>query len=147
MKTLIVVLGLAGIATAGALQDAAKPTVAVKSTDVKWGEHPFIKDAHLCVQGGDPAKGSSVLLMRFPKGMTVPAHWHTSDEVVTVVSGRAIFGSGETVDAAKGVELGVGSYINIPGKNPHWAIVQEELVISVTMTQAADIHICGEAKK
>jgi quercetin dioxygenase-like cupin family protein len=84
--------------------------------------------------------------MKFPKGMTIPAHWHTSSETVTVVGGSGTFGSGETVDAAKGTELGAGSYLVIPGKAPHWAVVKEELVISVTLDKPADFHLCGEKK-
>ena len=30
------------------------------------------------------AKGPSVVMMKFPKGTTIPAHWHTSGETVTV---------------------------------------------------------------
>lgn len=144
--TMFAALVIAGIATASAVQDAAKPTVVVKAADAKWGDHPFVKGGKLCVMSGDPHAGNSVLMMQFPKGMTIPAHWHTSDEVVTVVSGLAIFGAGEVVDAAKGTEVGPGSYAVIPGKNPHWAIVKEDLVITVTMNLPADFHACGEKK-
>jgi quercetin dioxygenase-like cupin family protein len=146
MKSLIALLAGSVAVTAWGLQDSPKETVVVRAADVKWGDHPFVKGAQMCVQHGDPAKGPSVLLMKFPKGMTIPAHWHTSDEAVTVVSGSAVFGSGETVDASKGTELGVGSYIIIPGTKPHWAVATSELVLTVTLTKAADFHPCGEKK-
>jgi quercetin dioxygenase-like cupin family protein len=154
MKAILLSLAMVGVGASTVLQDPPKPaaqnpareTVVVKAADIKWGEHPFVKGAKMCVQSGDPAKGPAVLLMKFPKGMTVPAHWHTSDETVTVVSGSAVFGTGETVDAAKGSELGAGSYMIIPGKNPHWAIAKEEFVISVAVDKAADFHLCGEKK-
>jgi quercetin dioxygenase-like cupin family protein len=117
--------------------------VLTKPSEIQWGEHPFIKGAKLAVQSGDPGKGASVLLMKFPKGMTIPAHTHTSDETVTLISGSGIFGGGETVDAKQGTLLAQGAFITIPGKAPHWAIVKEELVFTVTLDKAADFHLCG----
>lgn len=146
MKSVISLMAAAVVVAAGVSQDPPKETVVVRAADVKWGDHPFVKGAQMCVQHGDPGKGPSVLLMKFPKGMTIPAHWHTSDEAVTVVSGSAVFGSGETVDASKGTELGAGSYIIIPGTNPHWAVAKSELVITATLTKPADFHACGEKK-
>lgn len=115
----------------------------VRAADVPWGPHPFLKGAFLAVQSGDPGAGPSVLLMKFPKGMTIPPHTHTASETVTLVSGAGLFGGGETVDAAKGTTLGHGSFIAIPGGAPHWAIAKEELVICVVMDKAADFHPCG----
>jgi quercetin dioxygenase-like cupin family protein len=125
---------------------APKEALVVTAANVKWGPHPFIDGAKMAVQSGDPLKGPSVLLMKFPKGMTIPAHWHTATETVTLVAGVALLGTGETVDAAKGAEVGVGSYAVIPGKLPHWAIAKEELVISVALDKAADFTACGAKK-
>lgn len=136
-------LGL--LVSLGALPfERAQDTVLVKASDTKWAEHPFVKGAHLAVQSGDPSKGPSVLLMKFPKGMTIPPHTHTSDETVTVVSGRAVLGQGETVDVSKGTEVGPGSYGFIPGNAPHWGVVQEDFVITVTLNRPADFHLCGK---
>lgn len=154
MKLALFLLLATGAAAPALVQDASKPSapqaaresVLVKAGAVKWADHLFVKGAKMCVASGDPAKSGAVVLMKFPKGMTIPAHWHTSDETVTVVSGSAIFGSGETVDAAAGTELGAGSYLVIPGKNPHWAVVKEELVFTVTFDKPADFHACGEGK-
>ena len=100
----------------------------------------------MAVQSGDPAKGPCVVLMKFPKGMTVPAHFHTANETVTVVSGVGLFGTGETVDATKATEIVSGSFAVIPGKNPHWAIAKEDFVISVAMDKAADFTPCAAKK-
>jgi quercetin dioxygenase-like cupin family protein len=125
---------------------AAQEPVVTKAADVKWGDHPAIKGAMLAVQSGDPAKGACVLMMKFPKGLTIPAHTHTASEVVTVVSGTALFGSGETVDLSKGTELSAGSFILVPSKSPHWAYAKEEFIITVNFSQAVDFHLCGEKK-
>ncbi|MFZ1376489.1 MAG: cupin domain-containing protein [Geothrix sp.] len=141
MKRVLLACLSLGVLSLGAAEGAL-----VKAADTKWGAHPFIKGGQLAVQSGDPTKGPSVLLMKFPKGMTIPAHTHTADETVTILSGSAIFGGGETVDKAKGTRLGAGGYLFIPGQSPHWAVVQQELVFTVTMSQAADFHLCGAAK-
>ena len=85
-------------------------------------------------------------MMKFPKGITIPAHTHTANEVVTVVSGTAIFGSGVKADPSKGAELSAGSFILVPGKSPHWAIAKEEFIITVNFSGAVDFHLCGEKK-
>jgi len=142
MKTaLLAILSLVAVA-----QDAAKDPVVTKAADVKWGDHPSVKGAFLAVQSGDPAKGACVVMMKFPKGLAIPAHTHTASEVVTVVSGTAVFGSGETADPSKGSELSAGSFILVPAKAPHWAFAKEEFIISVNFNQAVDFHLCSEKK-
>lgn len=125
---------------------AAQEPVVTRASDVKWGDHPSIKGAFLAVQSGDPAKGACVVMMKFPKGITIPAHTHTASEVVTVVSGTAIFGSGVKADPSKGTELTGGSFILVPAKSPHWAIAKEEFIITVNFSQAVDFHLCEEGK-
>ena len=140
-------LALLACLSVGALSlGAAEGGALVQATDTKWGEHPFVKGAQLAVQSGDPSKGPAVMLMKFPKGMTIPAHTHTSDETVTVLAGRAVFGEGESIDVTKGTSAGAGSYLVIPGKRPHWAVVKEELIFTVTMNQAADFHLCAPGR-
>ena len=93
MKTSLIAI----LASVALFPGVAQEPVITKAADVKWGDHPSVKGALLAVQSGDPAKGACVLLMKFPKGLTVPAHTHSASEVVTVVSGSALFGSGETI--------------------------------------------------
>ena len=125
---------------------ATQDPVVTKAADVKWGDHPSVKGAFLAVQSGDPAKGACVVMMKFPKGLTIPAHTHSASEVVTVVSGTAIFGSGTKADPSKGTELGAGSFIQVPAKSPHWAVAKEEFIITVNFSQAVDFHLCEEGK-
>ena len=137
---------IAILATVAMLPRAAQEPVITKAADVKWGDHPSIKGAWLAVQSGDPAKGACVVMMKFPKGIVIPPHTHTASEVVTVVSGTAIFGSGEKIDLSKGSELGAGSFILVPGKSPHWAVAKEEFIITVNFSQAVDFILCEEKK-
>ena len=140
---------LALIATLAALALSprlAQEPVVTKAADVKWGDHPSVKGAFLAVQSGDPAKGACVVMMIFPKGLTIPAHTHTASEGVTVVSGTAIFGSGVKADPSKGTELSAGSFIQFPAKSSHWAIAKEEFIITVNIGQAVDFHLCEEGE-
>jgi len=139
--TLIAILSAVALSSS-----VAQDPVVTKAADVKWGDHPNLKGAFLAVQSGDPAKGACVVMMKFPKGLTIPAHTHTAGEVVTVVSGTAIFGSGTKVDPSKGAELSAGGFIQVPAKSPHWAIAKEEFVITVNFSQAVDFHLCEEGK-
>ena len=140
-------ISLMAILLAAALTPCgAQDPVVTKAADVKWGDHPSVKGALLAVQSGDPSKGACVLMMKFPKGLTIPAHTHTASEVVTVVSGTAIFGSGVKADPSKGTELSAGSFIQVPAKSPHWAIAKEEFIITVNFSQAVDFHLCEEKK-
>ena len=159
MKTALLSLVIAGSFSPIVLQDPvkkdpAKPepvsspkeTVVVKVADIKWVDNPNVAGAKMAVESGDPAKGPAVVMMKFPKGMTVPAHWHTASETVTVISGSGTFGTGETVDASKGTEVSSGCYMIIPSKNPHWAIAKEELVISIALDKPVDFNLCGAKK-
>ena len=142
MKVVLLALLVAGAAFPSPPHEVAL----TRGQDIAWGEHPFIKGGMLAVQSGDPSKGPSVLLMKFPKGLTIPPHIHTSDETVTIVSGSGVFGGGELVDLKKGTELASGSYISIPGKSPHWAVVKDELIMTVSLNLPADFHLCGDKK-
>jgi quercetin dioxygenase-like cupin family protein len=153
VKVALVSVLLAGVVAASALQDPVKPApqappkdtvTIVKAANVKWVDHPSLPGAKMAIETGDPAKGPAVFMLKFPKGMTIPAHWHSAMETATIVSGFAVFGTGETVDAAKGTEVGVGSYMNIPAKSPHWAIAKEDLIVTVATDKATDFHLCGE---
>jgi len=139
--TLIAILAVVALSSR-----AAQDPVVTKAADVKWGDHPSVKGAFLAVQSGDPAKGACVVMMKFPKGLTIPAHTHTASEVVTVVSGTAIFGSGVKADPSNGNELSAGSFIQVPAKSPHWAFAKEEFIITVNFSQAVDFFPCAEKK-
>ena len=59
----------------------------VRSGDLKWT--PIIKGCDLAAVSGDPnAEGSPfVVRLRCAAGAKIPAHWHPTDENVTVLKG------------------------------------------------------------
>jgi quercetin dioxygenase-like cupin family protein len=114
--------------------------------DVKWTEVPDLgKGAMRHEPYGDGKKGPHVFTLRFPAGVVRPPHWHGSDECVTVLSGKVLFGQGEKLDEAKAVEVPAGGYVIVPAKVPHWLITREEAVFTVTVNGPRDIFYVNPA--
>jgi hypothetical protein len=70
---------IAILAAVAVFPRAAQDPVVTKAADVKRGPHPSVTGAF--------AKGACVVMMKFPKGLTIPAHTHTSNEVVSTSGG------------------------------------------------------------
>jgi uncharacterized RmlC-like cupin family protein len=69
-----------------------------------------------------------------PANVSIAAHMHRDDRVVTVVSGVWYFGYGSRADASLLKELPHGSFYTEPGGVPHFA---------QTRSQAVIVHITG----
>jgi quercetin dioxygenase-like cupin family protein len=83
---------------------------------------------------GDPTKpGIYVVYSKFPAGMRTPVHFHPDDRVVTVVSGAAYVGYGDTFDEKELKAMPTGSVYTEPSKVPHynWAKDGELLLLIV----------------
>ena len=86
-----------------------KPPVLAQSAGLKWGPAPdaLPKGATMTVVAGDPTKsGPYILRAKVPAGYRVMAHWHPTDENVTVLSGTAAFGMGDAVNEADAKKAG-----------------------------------------
>ena len=127
---------------------SAAPIRTTAAKDVKWEPSPGMAPGILTVlQYGDPAVGPYIILLKFPAGTFNPPHWHTADEVVTILSGSIITGEGETVDEARGKAVGPGGYFLIPGKTAHWGKVpQGDIVLTRLGNGPRDIHYFGAKK-
>lgn len=127
------------------LTDTAPGTEPLKITltkDVKWEPSPGMAPGMMTtLQYGDPSKGPYIIFLKFPAGTFNPPHWHSADEVVTILSGSIITGEGEKADDAKGKEVGPGGYFLIPAKTPHWGKVPSgEIVLTRLGNGPRDIH-------
>ncbi len=88
------------VGAAVAQQAKAPSQIVVTAAELKWGEPPpaFEKGASFTVVSGDPGKaGIFVVRLKMPAGYKVAAHWHPTDEHVTVISGTFAIGIGENV--------------------------------------------------
>ena len=69
----------------------ADPAGPLQASEMKWGPAPpvLLKGAELAVLAGDPGKeGPVTVRLKMPKDYAIPAHWHPTDERVTVISGE-----------------------------------------------------------
>ena len=127
----------------GSHAKAAEKTKAVTilPADIKWGPAPNVlpAGAQIAVLHGDPFKKTMFALrLKMPDGYKVPAHWHTQDEQLTILTGtfKLAMGDGE----ADVHDLGPGAYHFLPGKAHHSASTQGEVVLELHGMGPFDIH-------
>ncbi len=102
--------------------------------DLKWGDAPpsLPKGAKVAVLHGDPGKaGGFAIMAKFPAGYTVPPHFHSQDENVTVISGNLLLGAGDKAEAKGAHSVKAGGYSFMPAKMHHFAMAKGETVIQV----------------
>ena len=99
--------------------------------DLKWT--PIIKGCDLAAVDGDPnADGAPfVIRLRCAEGAKIPAHWHPTDENVTVLKGTFQVGMGEKFDEAKLETMSVGNFVSMPKEMRHFALSKTETIVQV----------------
>ena len=99
--------------------------------DLKWT--PIIKGCDLAAVAGDPnADGAPfVLRLRCADGTKIPAHWHPTDENVTVLKGTFLVGMGEAFDESKLQTMNVGNFVSMPKEMRHYATCKGETIVQV----------------
>ena len=99
--------------------------------DLKWT--PVIKGCDLATVSGDfNAEGVPfVLRIRCADGTKIPAHWHPTDENLTVLKGTFLVGMGETFDEAKFQTMNVGNFLIMPKEMRHFASCKGEVIVQV----------------
>jgi len=136
--TLVVAAVATAIAGAAAFaqekKEAAPGHGIVRTADLKWT--PIIKGCELASVGGDmDADGTPfVLRLRCAAGTKIPAHWHPTDEHVTVLKGVFQVGMGEKFDAAGLQTMNVGDFGSIPKEMRHFAFSKTASVVQVNGT-------------
>jgi mannose-6-phosphate isomerase-like protein (cupin superfamily) len=88
------------------------------ASDLQWKDMGIPGVASATVSG-DMEKGPSRFFLRYPAGFVTPAHHHSADHYVTVVSGTITLTAG-----GKERKLGPGSYFALTGKASHVAKVE-----------------------
>jgi len=103
----------------------------VRSGNLKWT--PIIKGCDLAAVSGDPnADGTPfVLRLRCVDGAKIPAHWHPTDENVTVLKGTFLVGMGETFDESKLHSMNVGNFVSMPKEVRHFGLCKGETIVQV----------------
>jgi len=122
------------VGTAWSQQPPPKAHVMVTEGEVQWGQGPpaLPAGAEAFVLSGDPGKaGPFAIRLRFPAGYKIAAHWHPTDEHVTVLSGTFSMGMGEKFDAAATKALVAGGYAVMPAEMRHFAWTKKGATIQV----------------
>jgi quercetin dioxygenase-like cupin family protein len=141
MKIVLSVLVGSVIAGTGVAFTAAAQTAdghkLVTPQEIKWAPGPasIPAGAEVAVLYGDPSKeGLFAMRLKVPKGYRIAPHSHPKPEVVTVVSGTARLGMGETADQAKAQALPAGSFFVMSPGMTHYFSADEDTVIQLNST-------------
>jgi quercetin dioxygenase-like cupin family protein len=83
----------------------------------------------------DPVTQATQLLIRVPKQVHVPLHWHTANETHTVIRGAWTF-----EHEGKRHQLGAGGFNYIPAKMRHQAWASNDALVFITVDAAWDVN-------
>lgn len=122
-------LAITGNAISQEKKAADSPHSVVNPADLKWT--PIMKNCEMAVVSGDPAAEGAPYVVRFrcTAGTIIPAHWHPTDENVTVLAGIFMVGMGEKYDAAKLSPMSAGAFGSIPKEMRHFALSKTATII------------------
>jgi hypothetical protein len=112
----------------------ASAHVMATPADLKWGDPPPVleKGAKFTVVSGDPGKaGLYTVRLKMPAGYKINAHWHPTDEHVTVISGSLGLGMGDKFDKTALKTLPAGGYALLPAEMHHFAMAKTAAVVQV----------------
>jgi len=104
------------------LAGSSAPAKTHKAT-LQWADAPpgLPSGAQMAVVSGDPGKkGRFVVELKMPADYAVPPHWHPTDEVVKVLSGKLHYAMTDKVDMAKAKTLAAGKTVTMKAKMHHW---------------------------
>jgi quercetin dioxygenase-like cupin family protein len=122
------------LTTAASSAHAHEPPASVEPATIAWADAPPVlpAGAEIAVLAGDPhAEGPFVLRLKFPAGYEVPAHTHSGDELITVISGTFNVGHGEGLDRRATITLPAGGFIEMPAGHPHFAWTGSETIVQI----------------
>jgi len=113
LLSVIPIVLIAGFAMA---QQSAEQPQFVKAEEAKFVTSPVLPEClTFVIDHGDPKAGSSISLLKFASGCTVPMHWHSANENLMFVSGTGQFEmKGEQPHTCK-----AGDYVFAPARHPH----------------------------
>jgi mannose-6-phosphate isomerase-like protein (cupin superfamily) len=130
------------VAALGAAQNnsdtAASRAMSARYEDLMWQTMvPELGDdsPQISILRIDPKTNATQLLIRTPKKMHVPMHWHSANETHTIIQGTAVF-----EHEGKREQLGPGGFNYIPAKMRHQAWTSEGGVVFITVDGAWDVY-------
>jgi len=125
---------LALFALAAAATIALPRAAAAQVPALNWGPAPpvFQPGSRMAVLHGNPGEaGLFTVRLEMPSGYQIAPHFHPMDELVTVISGTLLVGTGDSLDAGRARTLRPGDFIALDANLHHWAIARGRTVIQV----------------
>ena len=83
----------------------------------------------------DPRTQATQLLIRMPKQMHVPMHWHSANETHTVIKGTMVF-----EHDGQRHELGPGGFNYLPARTHHQAWASDDALVFITVDSGWDVN-------
>jgi quercetin dioxygenase-like cupin family protein len=120
----------------------------VPADKVQWGPAPpaLPAGAQISVLEGNPSeKGAVTLRLRFPANYSIPAHWHSMAERVTVLSGTFHVGMGDKLDRQASQTLEPGGFVSLPASMRHFAWTTTPTVVQINLEGPFDIFYVNRA--
>jgi mannose-6-phosphate isomerase-like protein (cupin superfamily) len=126
--------------TAAPSHTAVTPSHAMNARydDLRWETMvPELGDAspQAAILRVDPKTRATHLLIRMPKQMHVPVHWHSANETHTVIKGTMVF-----EHDGQRHELGPGGFNYVPARTPHQAWSSDDALVFITVDAGWDVN-------
>ena len=133
-----------GLISSGALAaNAAGSPMLVQPDALTWGPAQGLPPgAEVTVLYGDPSKeGPFAVRFKFPAGYEIATHAHSTDEYITVLSGKGRMAFGEKADAAAAQPLLPGGFMALPSGAWHHLWIDADTVVELHSTGPFDIEL------
>lgn len=111
--------------------------VLIESDDFTYTAGPasLAEGAEYSVLYGNPGEdGVFAMRLRLPDGYRIAPHFHGQPEIVTVISGTFLIGSGEEANADDTTTLAPGGFFAYPPGSAHYAYTEGETVVQLNST-------------
>ncbi|SRR5712692_5034386 len=112
--------------------------VSIRYSDAKWQTMvPELgKDSpQIAILRVDPKTQATQLLIRVPKTLYVPLHWHSANETHTIIQGNWVFEHEGKFD-----RLGPGGFNYLPAKLRHQAWASDGALVFITVDSGWDVN-------
>ena len=143
MRNPILTLPLSLIASAALVAQSSTQAKAGQAMDASYEDRQWqtivpelgADSPQISILRVDPMTQATQLLIRVPKQMHVPMHWHSANETHTVIRGSWTF-------EHEGMrhQLGPGGFNYIPAKMPHQAWASNDALVFITVDSAWDVN-------
>ena len=136
IKMALTGLGLA-VAAASLAAQASAPSAAhgvLNADALTWTDAPpsLPRGAQMAILSGDPSQpGPFTLRAKLPAGYAIAPHWHPTAEHLTILSGEASVGMGETVDVAAMQTMKAGSFAVMAPEMRHYLRTKTDTIVQV----------------